>query len=349
MNSPKVTVLMPVYNGERYLGQAIESILSQTFRDFEFIIIDGGSKDSTPAILAHYQQMDDRIRVYYQENQRLVDSLNMGCQLARGKYIARMDADDISLPQRLVRQVDFMEARPEIGILGTWAQSIDESGKKVENWHPPASPGLVGWCLILSNCLIHGSVMMRRNVVEEMGFYKPAASQAPEDYDLWARASLVTQVANIPEILVRYRVWQASTSAGHLKAMEEYADKVSQAMVTKLLNSEVTLDVATSLRRVARGLPLDNIKQVETSASLVHQLYRAYLKANALSSKEAGAVAQDAGIKLLFLAVLAVRFSLPKAAAIFAQALRLHPQLVLSRQLITKGINKGMRMLTKRA
>jgi glycosyltransferase involved in cell wall biosynthesis len=104
VDSPKVTVLMPVYNGEKYLEEAVESILGQTFRDFEFIIIDGGSTDGTPAILARYQQTNNRIRVYYQENQKLVASLNMGCQLARGEYIARMDADDLSLPERLAKR-----------------------------------------------------------------------------------------------------------------------------------------------------------------------------------------------------------------------------------------------------
>src|SRR4030042_1971241 len=101
---------MSVYNGEKYLKEAVESILNQTFRDFEFIIINDGSTDGTGAILASYQQKDARIRIYNQENQGLIASLNRGCQLARGEYIARMDADDISLPQRLQRQLDYMEA-----------------------------------------------------------------------------------------------------------------------------------------------------------------------------------------------------------------------------------------------
>jgi len=119
-----VSVIMPAYNAEMYVERAIESILNQMYRDFEFIIIDS-STDATSEIIAGYQQIDDRIRFRYQENLGLVDALNIGCRLSRGKYIARMDADDVSLPERLQKQIArAMERHPEVGIIGKWTEYI---------------------------------------------------------------------------------------------------------------------------------------------------------------------------------------------------------------------------------
>src|SRR5918996_2481069 len=117
ISTPKVSVVMPAYNAAVYLDEAVTSILNQTFREFEFIVINDGSTDDTVSILDKYEKSDSRIRVYHQENQGMIAALNRGCRLARGKYIARMDADDISLPRRFERQLEFMEGHPQIGIL----------------------------------------------------------------------------------------------------------------------------------------------------------------------------------------------------------------------------------------
>src|ERR1700722_7292029 len=126
---PQISVVMSVFNGERFLCQAIDSILAQSFRDFEFIIIDDGSVDSTATILRRYKKEDQRVCIYVQSNLGLVESLNRGCALARGKYIARMDADDVALPGRLLRQFEFLEANSEIGIVGGAVQFIDAENK----------------------------------------------------------------------------------------------------------------------------------------------------------------------------------------------------------------------------
>jgi glycosyltransferase involved in cell wall biosynthesis len=348
MDLPKVTVLMPVYNGEKYLEEAIKSVLSQTFRDFEFIVIDGGSTDSTPAILARYQQTDNRIRVYYQENQKLVASLNMGCQLARAEYIARMDADDLSLPERLAKQVAYLGAHPEVGVLGTLMEKINESGKPAGNWRAPTAPNVIAWSLMFYSCVGHPSVMMRRDVIERLGFYRLEALQA-EDYDLWARASFATQIANIPEILVRYRVWQAGSTARHSEKVEQYTVRVMHSMIVRLLGSDVSLETVSSLRQVVIGLPLANSQQVDEVATLVKQLHRAYLNTTSLNRAETREVAQDAGMRLLALAASDSKISLVKRFRILVQALRLSPCLFWSKQVIAKGPQKGLRMLLGRA
>src|SRR5262249_39912793 len=131
MSSPAVSVVMSVFNGERYLDEAIGSILSQTFRDFEFIVIDDGSTDSTPQIFAGYPKTDPRTVVHRQAHQGIIAALNAGCSLARGGYIARMDADDVALPERLQRQVEYLESCPKVGVVGSSINIIDADGKLV--------------------------------------------------------------------------------------------------------------------------------------------------------------------------------------------------------------------------
>jgi hypothetical protein len=129
MTNPTVSVVMSVFNGEPYLHEALESILNQTFRDFEFIIINDGSTDGSATVLESYRKSDSRLRVYHQENRGVGESLNRGCGLAQGKYIARMDADDIATSGRLMRQVEFMEGHPEVDVVGGAVEFIDATGK----------------------------------------------------------------------------------------------------------------------------------------------------------------------------------------------------------------------------
>src|SRR5947209_7771425 len=159
-DAPRLSVVMPVYNAASVVREAIESILNQTFSDFEFIIVDDGSTDDSGKILREYAGRDDRIRLYTQENHGLVASLNRYCRLANGRYIARMDADDISLPRRFEKQFHFLEAHPEVGILGTWIQDIDENGAPRTAWPVPTDPAVIQWFLMFGNCIAHPSVMV---------------------------------------------------------------------------------------------------------------------------------------------------------------------------------------------
>src|SRR5690242_12324875 len=135
---------MPVYNAALFLPESTASILNQTFRDFEFIIINDGSTDESASILAEYEKLDTRVCVYHQNNEGMIAALNCGCRLARGKYIARMDADDVSLPTRLETQFKYLEERPQIGILGTWT-FILKGGTVAGTWCPPTAPKMLKW------------------------------------------------------------------------------------------------------------------------------------------------------------------------------------------------------------
>jgi glycosyltransferase involved in cell wall biosynthesis len=343
-DSPKVTVLMSVYNGEKYLQEAVESILKQTFRDFEFIIINDGSTDNSSAILTHYEQIDGRIRVCNQENRGLIASLNRGCQLAKGKYIARMDADDLSLPERLARQVDYLETHPDVGVLGTWVEWIDENGISISKVREPTMPNTISWTLPTRNCLSHASVTMRRDVIEQVGFYNPEALHA-EDYDLWTRASSITKLANIPEILLRHRIWEGAISSRQLQAQEQTIVKIMHSMATRTLGTEVSIETIVSLRQAISGKPLADLRQIKPIVSLIRQLYRTYLKTNRLNRQEAEEVSLAAGMTLLVLAVSVSKTSLWKGFVVLIQALEFNPRLLLSRQIVTKG----RRMLLRRA
>jgi len=201
---PLVSVVLPVYNGAAYLREAIDSILAQTYSTFELIIINDGSKDDSASIIAQFD--DPRIRTFSQANQGLAATLNRGIGLAQGAYIARQDQDDISLPQRLEKQVAFLQAHPEHGMVGSWAGiMVGERGTTRAHRHPADDLSLK-FELLFTNPFVHSSMMIRREVFSTVGIYATDASrQPPEDFELWSRVARAYKVANVPEILVTYR------------------------------------------------------------------------------------------------------------------------------------------------
>jgi glycosyltransferase involved in cell wall biosynthesis len=245
---PLVSVVMPVHNAETVVGDAIDSILEQTLKDFEFIVIDDGSTDDSGRILRKYAAQDTRIKLYSQPQSGLIASLNKHCRLARAKYIARMDADDISLPARLEKQFGFLETHPDIGVLGTWIRDVDPHRKPLIEWPVPADPMVVRWFLFFGNCIAHPSVMMRKDLLERLGYYRPEAVYV-EDYDLWIRAAEVTGLANIPEVLVEYRVSQGSVSARNFSVQERHSDRLRDELISRFVSGSEPLPPA--LRGVA--------------------------------------------------------------------------------------------------
>ena len=206
-----VSVVLPVYNGAHYLNEAIDCMLGQTFDDFELIIIDDGSTDHSASIISAYT--DSRIRFYSQNNQGLAATLNRGISLAKGTYIARQDQDDISLPDRLLKQVNFLQAHPEYGMVGTWA-SIWEETKPTGGFHKhPTDNVSLKFDLLFDNAFVHSSLMIRKTVFDEVGTYcTDLDRQPPEDYELWSRVARKFRVANIPEVLHVYREMPQSMS-----------------------------------------------------------------------------------------------------------------------------------------
>jgi hypothetical protein len=196
---------MSVFNGDRYLPDAVDSILKQSVRDFEFIIIDDGSTDATPTILNSYCKGESRMRVYYQENRGQVDALNRGCALARGKYIARMDADDVAVRDRLKWQVEFMESHSQVGLVGGAVEFIDSSGRILRTARQPVGDRDIRRALLDRNVFWHPTAVFRREVFASLGGYRNVLAPA-EDYDLWLRIADCSRVANLEEVLLKYRL-----------------------------------------------------------------------------------------------------------------------------------------------
>ncbi|APC05321.1 hypothetical protein AOC10_01645 [Polynucleobacter asymbioticus] len=206
-----ISVILPVYNGARYLRAAIDSILQQTYFHFELIIINDGSKDESESVILSFD--DKRIRYYSQDNMGLAKTLNRGISLANGKYIARQDQDDISLPARLEKQVLFLEANPHTVLLGTRAQILEEDQPTARMQSHPLSDAELKLGLLFDNFFVHSSVMVNKDLLVETGGYcEDPFRQPPEDYELWSRIMRVGQLANLPEPLLMYREVSSSMS-----------------------------------------------------------------------------------------------------------------------------------------
>ncbi len=207
---PAVSVLMSVRNGAPWVREAVESALGQTASDLELIVIDDGSTDGTPTLLAAVT--DSRLRVERQPPAGLTRSLNRAIRLARSPLLARLDADDVALPQRLARQRRFLDAHPDVGLLGSGAREVDALGRDVAIVTPPADDAAIRRALIRRNPFVHSSVLMRKSVVEQVGGYDHDLAVA-QDYDLWMRISRVTRLANLPEALVVRRLLPGRVSS----------------------------------------------------------------------------------------------------------------------------------------
>lgn len=204
IDAPLVTVILPVYNGQQYLGAAITSVLQQSFSDFELIIIDDGSVDESASIVERIN--DPRIRFYQQENQGLAATLNKSISLARGKYIARQDQDDVLFPSRLQKQVNYLEQNRDVAMVGAAAEVWVGNERTNRLLAHPADDPSIRFGLLFDNYFVHSSVMLRRSVLEEMGGYSEDKSrQPPEDYELWSRVMRVHKLANLTETLMAYR------------------------------------------------------------------------------------------------------------------------------------------------
>jgi len=209
--TPLLTVVMPVRNGARWLAEAVDSVVRQTLSDLELLVIDDGSTDETLQILGDWMGRDGRIRLLRQQSRGLVAALNYGLAEARGPFLARLDADDRAAPERLERQIRVLDNDPSIGLLGSWAQRIDEHGRPRGNLRPKTDSRQLVDILKDANPFIHSTIMLRTEIVRGLGGYR-TAFEAAEDYDLWLRMSEVTRLANVAEPLVQYRRHGANVS-----------------------------------------------------------------------------------------------------------------------------------------
>jgi glycosyltransferase involved in cell wall biosynthesis len=211
-NAPVISVIMPVYNAERYLTEALDSILAQTFGDFELILIDDGSTDGSAEILNQYATVQDRIRLFRRPNTGLTKALNECLRLARGEFVARMDSDDICTPDRFEKQVTYMRAHPDVVLLGGAYDLVDGGGRFLRRvTQPQDDAALQQSCLDGRTPICHPLALMRREAVLKVGGYDESFLVA-QDLDLWLRLGEVGKLANLPDVLLQYRQHEDSIS-----------------------------------------------------------------------------------------------------------------------------------------
>ncbi|GIQ58567.1 glycosyl transferase [Flavobacterium collinsii] len=245
--NPKITVLMPVYNCEPFIKEAIDSILNQTFSNFEFIIIDDASTDSTVSIIKTYN--DPRIKLIIKpDNLGLTNSLNYGLSIAKGEYIARMDGDDISLPERFAKQVVFLDKNPETVLIGAYFKIIGKDKIiTVPEYHEDIKLAMLKDC-----CIGHPTVMMRKSCLDKFSLRYDEKKEPAEDYDLWTRFLNVGKLYNLQEVLLNYRVHNSQVSH---KRNEQQINTALEIKVNLLMNLNFKRDDETQnfLKKIISG------------------------------------------------------------------------------------------------
>jgi radical SAM superfamily enzyme YgiQ (UPF0313 family)/glycosyltransferase involved in cell wall biosynthesis len=246
---PRVSVVMAVHNGERYLKEAINSILTQDFSDLELVVIDDASTDATPEILEECQRRDSRVLIHRNPTRLgVTSSLNLGLVLAHGEYIARQDADDISLPGRLTRQVAFMDANPETALLASAFQISDCTGTVTGTLDRTVHPEAIPWLLLFYNHVSgHSTVMMRATAVRAAGLYNEQRTYA-QDHDLWLRIAHHGSLVILPDVMLRWRQHDSGISAGHKEEQDGHSLQVSLECLSGYLGRPLNRKEVADLR-----------------------------------------------------------------------------------------------------
>lgn len=279
---PKISVLLPAYNAEKYLNQAIESILNQTLEDFELLIIDDASTDHTATIIASYQ--DPRIRVIRNPtNLGLTKSLNLGLHQSQGNFIARLDADDISLPQRLAQQIYFLEQHPETVLVGSLSKLINGAGETFDYQKSPTDPEIIKFSLLFGNPITHSSIFFRKKPILEMGGYNERFRYA-QDFELYSRLVTKYQLTVLPELLVKYRSHDQSLTLNQSSRQ----DAEDAALLTVLNNWQKYLPLSSpQWLAIKKSLFVKNssptTKELLLTLLLTRRLWRSYCRLEKLS------------------------------------------------------------------
>jgi glycosyltransferase involved in cell wall biosynthesis len=317
---------MVVYNGERYLREAVESIISQTYSDFEFIIVDDGSTDSTPEILEEYSRKDKRIKVVRNErNMGIPVSRNKAIKLAEGEYIVSQDSDDVSMPDRLGKMVSYLDEHPEIGVLGTWIANIDEKCRRTGEWRTHASHVLNHWELLFRTFTIGGAVMIRRNLLDADKTYNPDFPVA-EDYELWIRLTEKTRLGNVPETLYMRRYHRQMSCEQDSELMTRLDKALKKQYHSRLLGEEVPdrmIEMFYNFFKLTEHRRLENASEIRELDEYMLRLYNTYVEKNKLNASERREVAENAADWLEKLALFHIRRWPLEAGRILLHSIRL--------------------------
>ena len=322
-DAPAVTVLLPIWDAESHLREALDSVLAQTFDDFELLVVDDGSRDGGPDLVRGCA--DARVRLSsLGENRGLVAALNAGLVQARGRYVARMDADDVCLPTRLAEQVEHLDAHPALGGVSSAFETIDGNGRVlgiVDGRYRPVGPALLRWALHFGSFFCHPAAMLRRDVFDAVGSYDAEFAHA-EDYDLWLRVVEKYPLDNLPRPLLRLRWHGDNVSVRHRETQQANARRALARSLRGLLGEDVP---DAQLRILRDPAPPACARDAVDAAALLRRMERAFASMVDLSPREQQLVRGDAATRLASMAVTAGRRWPTAGVLIAGWALRRSP------------------------
>lgn len=306
--SPRVSIILPAFNAERYIAPAIESLLTQSFGDFELLVIDDGSTDKTPEVVAGIS--DSRLRYYRnQENLRLSATLNRGLDLSVGNYIARMDADDLALPQRIALQVAYLDCHPDVDVVGTGMRKFDDRQNGLLESRPVTDPHLLRWRQHFSNQINHPTVMLRRAALDRLGLRYgvipnwaeqrhralETVAHLSEDYLLFGLMAMRGRVHNLPDALLRYRVHAQSVSNSQMSQQLDMACQVSRILFEYVIGAPVDAEaVAACYFTRARSLPENTIL---AATALIDSAVAAHIRRYDIPAVSQARILRDADLR----------------------------------------------------
>ncbi len=275
MSDPIVTVLMTVRNGEPYLSEAVASILNQTFRDFRFLIVDNASTDNSREIIESFG--DPRVQlVELPEDIGQTAALNLGLRMIDTPLVARMDADDIALPERLARQTAYMEAHPDVSLLGTQTDAIDAKGNLLFRFRYPCGHFQLLWNLLTECPLFHSSVMFRHEIVLNQFDGYDEHYRFSQDYDLWSRMAWDSRIASLPDVLTLWRVHESNTTSTFGSIRESEPLQISYRNIMKV-GLEIDVEEWRLIRSVYLGR-IEDKKSLHNSLSAMAQLREQFIQ-----------------------------------------------------------------------
>lgn len=272
--TPAVSVVMSIFDGGDYVEAAMQSLQQQTLRDIEIIVVNDGSSDGTAATLDRLAATDPRMRVVHADNRGLAASLNAAAALARAPLLARMDGDDISHPDRLQRQLDYLQAHPDTDMLGTAADQIDDNGRVTGEVNVPLDHGAIVWEMMFSNPFVHATVMIRRRAFEAAGGYAPDMRVA-QDFDLWSRMVGTCRFANLPDRLLQYRVHATSITGTRVDEQFAGVTRSRRALCERLLGRSVDEHMIRCLPRTRWPRQVASNARIDDYARLLGDVWRA--------------------------------------------------------------------------
>ncbi|TAK21255.1 MAG: glycosyltransferase [Chloroflexota bacterium] len=338
--TPLISVLMPARNASAYIAESLTSLVKQTFEDFEVIVVDDESSDGTGQIASDIG--DRRIRVTRNDQRRGISgALNRAIEEAQGRLFARLDADDIALPERFAAQVEFLDRSPEIGVVGTAFRKVDRAGRPLDRSHLVNDPTILAWELYFSNQLAHPSVMMRADLVRAVGGYRDEFAIA-QDYDLWTRIARRAGIANLPTIMLHLRQHEGQATVQHLSRMQNEADQIRRDYLLSLTMRPIDDDVAAAWCRVARGEVVSGAGRLDAVARLTARAAATYIRQARVSAEHARDIRRRAAQRIFTLANFALRGAPWVMPILVGRAMALNPRVAIDPETYRRGATPGM-------